>query len=127
MNAEELNITNDSQDKQFLDKVLGVVTDNYKDPYFDVMEFTAKMGVSRSLLHRKLDSLVGQSASKLIRTFRLNKAQILIEQSNRSKNISEIAYDVGFNDPKYFTRCFTKHFGFSPSDLIEKNIPKNRE
>ena len=78
--------------------------------------------MSRSLLNKKLQSLVGQSAGQLLRAFRLKTARELIVRNRKthSMNISEIAYEVGFNDSKYFTRCFTKHFNINPSALMNE-------
>lgn len=68
-----------------------------------------------------MQSLTGQSAGQFIRNCRLNLARELLLKNKvtRTMNISEIAYEVGFNDPKYFTRCFTKHFNVTPSSLLE--------
>lgn len=122
MNAEALNFDDESLDKKFIDKALKVIKENYINPDFDVAEFIETMGISRSLLHKKLTNLAGQSASRFIRVYRLNIARELIikNRKNHTLNISEIAYEVGFNDPKYFTRCFTKHFGTQPSAFLEE-------
>lgn len=122
MDTEILNFDSDSHDKKFLDKALQVVRENYTQPEFDVTEFIDLMAISRSLLHKKLTSLAGQSASRFIRTYRLNMARELIikNRDSHAMNISEIAYQVGFNDPKYFTRCFTKQFGIQPSMFMER-------
>ncbi len=122
MDTTALNIAEESQDKKFLDKALKVIKDNYTNSEFDVAEFIEEMGISRSLLHKKLQNLAGQSASRFIRTYRLNIARELILKNrvNHTLNISEIAYEVGFNDPKYFTRCFTKHFGVTPSSFLDE-------
>lgn len=122
MDTSVLNFTNESQDKKFLDKALDVIRENYTNPDFDVTEFIDAMAISRSLLHKKLTSLAGQSASRFIRTYRLNMAREMIIKNrvSHSLNISEIAYQVGFNDPKYFTRCFTKQFGIQPSAYLEE-------
>lgn len=114
MNTTTLNMNDDSPDKRLLDKALRILQDNYQNPDFDVTELIQEIGISRSLLHKKLDTLVGQSASRFIRGFRLAKAKEMLEKAG-GRNISDIAYAVGFNDPKYFTRCFTKHFGVNPS------------
>ncbi|VBB47475.1 Response regulator receiver domain protein [uncultured Paludibacter sp.] len=121
MDVSSLNMAEESQDKKFIDKALKVMKENYTNPEFNVTEFIDAMGVSRSLLHKKLTHLLGQSASRFIRTFRLNIARELIIKSreNHSLNVSEIAYESGFNDPKYFTRCFTKQFGITPSSFLE--------
>jgi len=114
MSTTTLNMDVDSPDKRLLDKALKILQDNFQNPDFDVTELIQEIGISRSLLHKKLDTLVGQSASRFIRGFRLAKAKEMLEKAG-GRNISEIAYAVGFNDPKYFTRCFTKHFGVNPS------------
>lgn len=120
LDIKSLNIEEESQDRVFLDKLMDVIRENYTDADFDVADLIDKMHISKSLLHKKLQSLVGQSAVKVIRSFRLNKSKELMESAGSSRmNISEIAYAVGFNDPKYFTRCFTKSFGVSPSAFME--------
>jgi len=121
MDANDLNIDDESLDKKFIDKALEIIKQSYTNPDFDVTGFIDSMGISRSLLHKKLKNLAGQSASRFIRIYRLNIARELIirNRATHSLNISEIAYEVGFNDPKYFTRCFTRHFGIQPSAFFE--------
>ncbi len=122
MDVKSLDIEEESQDRKFLDKLMEIIHDNYQDATFDVAELIEKMHMSKSLLHRKLHSLIGQPAVKIIRSYRLSKAKELIEiHAGGRKNISEIAYEVGFNDPKYFTRCFTKQYGSTPSSLLDKH------
>ena len=77
--------------------------------------------MSKSLLNKKMQSLTGQSTNQFMRNYRLNLARELLLKNKvtRNMNISEIAYQVGFNDPKYFTRCFTKHFNVTPSSIME--------
>ena len=120
MNVDELNIESESRDKKFVNQVMEVIKENYKNSYFEVGDFAEALGVSRSLLNKKLQSLIGQSAGQFIRNYRLNlaKEMILKNRKNKSMNISEIAYEVGFNDSKYFTRCFTKHFNTTPSAML---------
>ena len=121
MNVDVLPIDDESSDKKFLNRLMEVVKQNYRNPYFEVSNFTESLGVSKSLLNKKLQSLTGQSAGQFMRNYRLNIARELILKNRETKNmnISEIAYEVGFNDPKYFTRCFTKHFNATPSGLLE--------
>lgn len=120
MDVTSLNIDDESRDKKFMDQVMAVVKDNYKNSYFEVGDFAEALGISRSLLNKKLQSLVGQSAGQLMRSYRMNLARELIIRNRRTHtmNISEIAYEVGFNDSKYFSRCFTKHFGEPPSTFM---------
>lgn len=119
LDVKSLEIQEESQDHKFLDKLMEVIQENYQDATFDVTELIEKMHMSKSLLHKKLQSLVGQSAVKVIRAYRLTRAKELMEAREAGRvSISEIAYEVGFNDPKYFTRCFTKHYGMSPSEFL---------
>ena len=113
-----LATTLSSRDSEFSAKLLEAIQKKYKNPDLDVYELAEAMGMSRSLLNEKIQSLLGQSIAQFIRTYRLNVAKEMIcNRTNNDMNISEIAYEVGFNDPKYFTRCFTKEFNATPSDM----------
>lgn len=121
MDIAELNVEEESNDKKFLNKAMQVIKENYKNPEYEVGDFIEAMGVSKSLMNKKMKNLTGQSAGQFIRNYRLNIARELILKNKitHNKNISEIAYEVGFNDPKYFTRCFTRHFNQTPSSMME--------
>lgn len=120
MDVESLHIEEESSDKKFLNQVMEVIKENYKNSYFEVSDFCEAVGASKSLLNKKLQSLIGQPAGQFIRNYRLNIARELIIKNRTTKNmnIAEVAYEVGFNDPKYFTRCFTKHFNVTPSSML---------
>lgn len=120
MDVEVLNIEEESGDKKFINQVMEVIKEHYKNPYFEVSDFSEAVGVSKSLLNKKLQSLIGQSAGQFIRNYRLNTARELLIKNRDTKhmNIAEIAYEVGFNDPKYFARCFSKQFNMKPSELM---------
>ncbi len=122
MDVDALNMEEESGDKKFLNRVMDVIKENYRNSYFEVSDFCEAAGVSKSLLNKKLQSLVGQSAGQFMRNYRLNIARELLlkNRENKSMNIAEIAYEVGFNDPKYFTRCFTKYFNTTPSALLNE-------
>ncbi|MCD8042494.1 MAG: response regulator [Tannerellaceae bacterium] len=122
LDVKTLDMHEESQDRIFLDKLMEIIQENYQDATFDVGDLLNKMHISKSFLHKKLQSLVGQSAVKVIRSYRLSRAKEIIENKTGSSqlNISEVAYEVGFNDPKYFSRCFTKQYGKKPSSLLEK-------
>jgi len=102
-----------STDQRFLNKILASITKHIADTRFGVEALAAEMAVSRSLLLKKLDALVGEPPHELIKRTRLNKAAQLIE--GRFGNIEEIALEVGFANPSYFAECFKKQFGVSPS------------
>ena len=98
-----------------MSKVMEVIENNISEEEFSIEQFGKEVGMSRVQLHRKLKALSGRSASNYLRSVRLSKAKLMIEEEKG--NISEIAYSVGFSSPAYFTRCFKDEFGFPPSDL----------
>ena len=111
-----------NKESDFSTKLLVAIQKLYKDPDLDVQTLADAMGMSRSQLNDKIQGMLGQSIAQFIRTYRLNVAKEMIcNGTNKDMNISEIAYEVGFNDPKYFTRCFTKEFDATPSDLQKGN------
>ncbi len=101
--------------KSFMVSVMEVMEKNYGNSEFGVQELADAMLVNRSTLSKKLNTEVGLPTAQFIRNYRLDVAKKLIEENTANRNITEIAYRVGFNDPKYFTRCFTKQYGVSPS------------
>ncbi|MDR0541213.1 MAG: response regulator [Dysgonamonadaceae bacterium] len=121
MDVDVLQIEEKSSDRKFMDKVMEIIKNNYKNSHYESTDFVNAMGISKSLLNKKMQTLIGQSAGQFIRNYRLNIARQLIDKNRttRNMNISEIAYEVGFNDPKYFTRCFTQRFNVTPSSLME--------
>jgi ligand-binding sensor domain-containing protein/AraC-like DNA-binding protein len=111
-----------NRETEFHTKLLNAIQKKYKDPELDVYALADAMGMSRSLLNEKIQNTLGLSIAQFIRKYRLNVAKEMIcNGTNTDMNISEIAYEVGFNDPKYFTRCFTKEFNAAPSDLHRKS------
>ena len=79
------------------------------------------MNVSKSTLYRKLKSLTGLNTTAFIRNIRI-KAACRIMDEKKNIRISDLAYAVGYNDPKYFAVCFKKEFGMQPSEYMEKYI-----
>lgn len=102
-----------SVDKKFLQKVLDIITNHISDSFFSVDLLAEDLGISRSVVHRKILSLTGETPGEFIRRIRLNKAADLIKK--KFGNLSEIALEVGFNNPAYFSESFKKQFGVSPS------------
>jgi len=100
-------------DQKFIKKAVELINDKISDPGFNVEKFAENMAISRSLLHKKLIALIGEPPGELIKRIRLDRAAKMIIQN--SGNITEIAFEVGFNDPSYFAACFKKQFGKSPS------------
>jgi len=88
------------------------------DSGFSAEMFAGELGMSRSQLHRKLKALTDQSATEFIRSYRLIMARQMIDK--QFGNLAEIAYEVGFNDPSYFAKCFKKQFGLLPIEYANK-------
>ena len=101
--------------KPFMERVMEIMEQNYMDSDFGVQEFCEALGMSRSVASRHLNAEAGLPVGQFIRNYRLNMAKEMLSSKTGNRNITEIAYAVGFNDPKYFTRCFTKMFGMNPS------------
>ncbi len=104
-----------SKEALFLSKIHELVEGNISDDSFGIPQLCRGLGMSRSQIYRKLIALTGKSTSHYINYIRLHKAQELLKSSDL--NVSEVAYDVGFTDPSYFTRLFTKEFGYPPSEV----------
>lgn len=113
-------VTTSSVDNKFLKRSVEIVEDHLIDSRFGVQSLAEHLNISRSLLHKKLTAIVGQSANDFIVSIKLKHSAKLILEGNLM--ISEIAYQVGFNDPKYFTRCFKKHFGKTPSEYLQEHV-----
>ena len=104
-----------TQDKLFADTLKEVFQRNMSNPELKMDDLGDELGMSRVQLYRKVKALTGVSPVELLREMRLQRAFHLIQTT--TKSISEIAYDVGFNTPSYFSNCFKKQFGKYPTDL----------
>ena len=114
--ASKLNINN--TDKAFLNKAALAVHENLNNPEFSAEDFSRYFQISRRHVLRKIKTLTGLSINEYIRVTRLKEAYQLLQ--NEDLNVSEVAYSVGFTDPKYFSNCFKKQFGKSPSAIMHK-------
>ena len=104
----------------FISKLKAVIEDRLEDPEMSIAEVCKGMGMSRSQLYKKVKALTNSTTTQIIRSIRLNKAKELLQDSGRS--IYEVAYDVGFKDPAYFSRTFSEEFGMSPRDFRNKMV-----
>ena len=102
-------------DKEFLDKVMEVIHEELSNSEFSINDFCRMLGMSRTSVYNKIKTLTGQGPNDFIRIVRLNKAKELLE--SRKYSIGEVSTMVGFSDPKYFSTCFKKQFGASPSKI----------
>lgn len=111
-------IVTSSMDEKLLKKALNIVEDNISNSNFDIIAFCSELGVSRTLLFTKIKAWTNFTPNEFIQEVRMKRAAQLLEQGNL--NISEVSYEVGFKNPKYFSKCFQKKYGLGPSAYIQK-------
>ncbi|MGC3945437.1 MAG: two-component regulator propeller domain-containing protein [Chryseolinea sp.] len=103
-----------SDDEKFLERVKNIVLERLSDPQLGVESLSDDIGLSRSQLFRKISALTGLSVVELIRKIRLQRAAQLLEKNWGP--VTQVAYEVGFSNPSYFTKCFREEFGRLPSE-----------
>lgn len=110
-------------DRRFLKSLIGSIEGNLEMPDFDLERLATDMNMSKSTLHRKIKAMTNLTPFDFIRNIKMKRACMMLLDSRM--NISEVAYAVGFNNPKYFTRCFKDEFGITPSEYQsrEREIP----
>lgn len=114
VNPHEITIT--TLDEKLIEKAISIVEKHISDTEFSVEILSEAMGLSRGHLYRKLMAITGKGPAEFIRLVRLKRGKQLLEKSQLP--ISQIAYQVGFNSPKRFTKQFREEFGMSPSEFI---------
>ena len=105
----------EDRDKQFLKQLQAIIQKNLSYSEFGVEDMGQQIGLSRVQLYRKVKAMTGSSVVDLLRKARLAKARRLLE--TRSMSVSEVAYEVGFSAPSYFTKCFKDEYGMLPGDV----------
>ena len=105
-------------DKDFVSRFKSLVEEKMRDPELNVEDLGKDMGLSRVQLYRKLKSLTNYAPNELLRQARLKKAISLLASSEMT--VAEIAYEVGFSSPSYFTKCYKEQFGESPTDFLKR-------
>lgn len=112
-------------DKEFLDNAEEITNRYLGDEFFGVEQFAEEMGMSRSSFYKKFRDLTGMSPASYVKVRRLNESARRIEV--KDGNITEIAFDVGFSDVSYFSRCFKEHFGCPPSKYRAQKVEQRAE
>ena len=107
-------------EERFLTLLMDFVETIWHNSDFNITEFSKKLGYSKSQLYRKLMTLTGKSPNNFIKEYRLQQALKLLH--DQRGNISEIAFETGFNSPAYFSKCFQDKFGILPSKYIQQHI-----
>ena len=111
-------ITTSSIDEQLFKKALKVVEENISNEQFDVQFFCSELGVSRTMLFTKVKAWTNFTPNEFIHEIRMKRAAQLLEQT--TMNISQVSYKVGFNNPKYFSKCFQKKYGETPTQYMNR-------
>ncbi len=116
INPSEIEV--ESQDEKLVKKAIELVEKNIENTDFSVEDLSRELGMSRVHLYKKLLALTGKTPIEFIRIIRLKRAAQLLQSSQLT--VSEVAYKVGFNNPKYFARYFKEEFGVLPSVYAKK-------
>jgi AraC-like DNA-binding protein len=103
-------------DEQFLQRLFDLAERNIPQENFNVQDLCKLIGISRVQLYRKILSLTGKSPNHFIRDLRLHKALQLLK--SKRNNITEVAYEVGYSNPSYFSKMFFQNFGYFPSSVL---------
>jgi signal transduction histidine kinase/ligand-binding sensor domain-containing protein/DNA-binding response OmpR family regulator len=121
VNPAEVTVT--SVDEKFLQQALEIVEKHIDNPDFSVEDFSQAMFMNRVTLYRKILSITGKTPLEFIRSIRLKRAAQLLEKSG--KTVAEVAYEVGFNNPKHFTKFFKEEFKVTPSQYVASKKDKS--
>ena len=106
------------KDKEFTDKLTRIVEEQLENPDFTVDDFASMMALGRTIFYRKVKGVTGYAPKEYLRVMRMKKAAELLLKTDVT--VAEVAYQVGINDPFYFSKCFKAQFGVSPS-AYQKN------
>ncbi|TNJ46007.1 response regulator [Tamlana fucoidanivorans] len=121
--AEPSNINVDSNDEKFIKKIVKIIEDSMDDNLLSVEYLASEVGMSRANLYRKVQAILNDTPVNFIKTIRLKRAAQLLKKNNMY--ISEIAYMTGFNNQRYFGKCFNKQYGMSPTEYIKKHAQED--
>ena len=117
------DLTTNSKDKEFIEKLLKYVNDNIENDNLNIINIADEFSMSRSTFFRKVKIITGTTGKEFIDSVRLKRATKLLLESDL--NISEIAYAIGHSNPQYFSKWFKSHYKMSPSEYILKNKIKD--
>lgn len=119
---EPSRITITPLDQQLIEKAIAIVEDNINETEFSVEELASNLNISRSYFYKKMIKITGKKPIEFIRTIRMKRAQQFLAESQMQ--ISEIAYILGYNSPKVFSKHFKDEFNISPSEFIRQHSRK---
>jgi len=112
------DITINNTDESFLDNVIEIIEEDMSNGNLKIEDYSKRLGMSHSAIYKKIKFLTDMAPVEFIRTIRLKKAKEYLQKSNLS--VSQVSFEVGFSDPKYFSKRFHKYFGRSPSSYLSR-------
>jgi signal transduction histidine kinase/ligand-binding sensor domain-containing protein/DNA-binding response OmpR family regulator len=115
--TQHIDAIPESMDEKFAKSATDYIENNYSKETLSVEDLAAHMNISRVQLFRKFKSIIGTNPQDFIKNYRLEKAGMLLK--TKKWRVSDVAYQVGFSEPHYFSSCFAKHYGISPSKYME--------
>ena len=118
MQAETKELPGSKVDQEFMDKVIRLVEENISDPEFSIDNLLEHFSFGRTVFYKKMKGVSGYSPKDFVRIIRMKKAGNLLLDSNIT--VAEVSFDVGYNDPEYFSKLFKKHFGETPSEYQKR-------
>lgn len=113
--AGTIQLQTSEKDRLFIEKIHKVMMEHLRDTEFSVDNFAKEINMGRTLFYKKIKGITNYSPNEYFRIIRLKKATELL--INSEMNVAEIAYEVGFNDPDYFSKSFKKQFGVTPTQF----------
>lgn len=117
-NAEVHEMATNIQDQEFLKSVNRVIESNWNNSSFDTNFWSRELGIGRTRLFIQLKRVTGMTPNEYVLSMKMNKSRCLLEDNNLT--IAEIAYQMGFSNPAYFSKCFKKQFGITPQEYKRK-------
>lgn len=109
----------ESEDDKFIQSIVNLIEQNLDKEFLDVEFLATNLYMSRATFYRKMEDMVGESPSLFIRKYRLKKAALMMK--TRQYMVHEVAMKIGFSNPKYFSKCFEKEFGVTPTQFLQQN------
>jgi Signal transduction histidine kinase len=119
---EMLEMVTNEQEQEFLSQVNQVVENHWDDPSFDITIWSKELGISRTRFFNRIKEITGMTPNDYLLLLKMNKGRILLQEGN-GLTIAEIAYQLGFRNPAYFSKCFKKQFGITPQNIKRNNKP----
>lgn len=103
----------------FLRSVVNIVIENIFEEKINAAFIARKIHVSRSLVYTKIEALTGQTVNEFVRSIRLERSTELLLQ--KKFNVTTVGYEVGFSSPSYYSRSFSRQYGYSPKEFLTRN------